>query len=169
MDLIGRNVKIRNFKASDLTEFTELVKDKNNHKLAGLEYTEDDDYISDLLDLYIRRKEAHAIALLDDTFVGIIELNKRGESDDLILTREVGFVIDRKFRQKGYAKEAIQLLINYGFNELQLTEIWASTEEENRIPQKLLEILEFKYIYKVNQAFSYAEQSNVVNYYLLKK
>ena len=169
MELIGRNVKIRNFRTSDLNQFLELVQDKTNHELAGLEYTEDVDFGRDLLDMYQRRDSSCAISLKsDDKMIGIIELNKRGESEDLLLTREIGFVIDRKYRKHGYAKEAIQLLIDYGFNELKLKEIWASTEKDNLAPQNLLSILKFKYIYEADQALPYTGQHNLVKYYLLK-
>jgi len=169
MLLIGKNVKIRNFEMSDLDQFLELVQDENNHELAGLEYTEDVSFGRDLLDMYRRRDGAYVIASKNDNqMVGIIESNKRGESAELLPTREIGFVIDRKFRQHGFAKEAVELLIKYSFEDLKLTEIWASTEKANIYPQKLLEKLEFKYIYEVDQALPYTGQHNVVKYYLLK-
>jgi Acetyltransferases, including N-acetylases of ribosomal proteins len=170
MNLIGKRVKIRNFEPSDLGQFLELVQDKNNHKLAGLEYTEDVDFGRDLLDMYQRRDSAYAVSLVEnDKMIGIIELNKRGESAELLPTREIGFVIDKKFRNQGYAKEAVKLLLEYGFSKLQLTEVWASTEKDNLSPQKLLETLAFKYMYEVNQTLPYTGQSNPVKYYLLKK
>lgn len=170
MELTGERIKIRNFKESDLGQFLELVRDKNNHELAGLEYTEDVNFGRDLLDMYQRREGAYVVSLLEnDQMIGIIELNKRGESSDLLLTREIGFVIDRKFRQQGFAKEAVKLMIEYGFNELKLREIWASTEKENQAPQDLLSKLEFKYMYEADQALPYTGQHNLVKYYLLKK
>ncbi|MQS76304.1 GNAT family N-acetyltransferase [Lactobacillus halodurans] len=170
MLLIGRKIKIRNFEKTDLKPFLELVKDKNNHDSSGLEYTTDEKFGADIFDLYLRREDVYAIALKDnDLMIGLIELNKRGVTQTLLATREIGFVIDKKFRHKGYAKEAVQLLIDYGFNELKLTEIWAGSREDNPISQKLLEKLKFEYIYKVNQAVPYVSQVNIVKYYLLKK
>lgn len=170
MNLIGKKIIIRDFQKEDFPEFFKLVQDKANHDLAGLEYTADENFAHNLLEMYQRRDGAFVIAQKDtDQMVGIIEMNKRGESNDLLLTREIGFVINRKFRNQGFAKESVQLLIDYGFNELNLTEIWASSEKDNQAPQKLLELLGFKYIYEVNQAFPYAMQSNLVKYYLLKK
>ena len=76
MELTGKRVKIRNFKASDLGQFLELVQDKNNHELAGLEYTEDVNFGRDLLDMYQRRDGAYVVSLLEnDQMVGIIEMN----------------------------------------------------------------------------------------------
>lgn len=170
MNLIGKKIKIRNFDENDLGQFLELVQDKNNHKLAGLEYTNDIEFGRDLLDMYRRRDGSYTVALQDNNkMIGIIELNKRGESTELLLTREIGFVIDKKFRNQGYAKEAVQLMLEYGFNDLQLTEVWASTEKDNLAPQKLLEKLEFKYIYEADQTLPYTGQHNLVKYYLLKK
>lgn len=170
MNLIGKRIKIRNFKESDLGQFLELVQDKNNHNLAGLEYTEDVDFGRDLLDMYQRRDGSYTISLVEnDKMIGIIELNKRGESNELLPTRELGFVIDRKFRQQGYAKEAVQAMLEYGFNELSLTEVWAATEKDNLAPQKLLEQLDFKYMYEADQALPYTGQHNLVKYYLLKR
>ncbi|PMD68841.1 GNAT family N-acetyltransferase [Companilactobacillus nuruki] len=169
MLLIGRNIQIRNFKTTDINQFLELVQDKNNHDLAGLEYTQDVDFGRDLLDMYERRDSAYAVALKDDdTMIGIIELNKRGESEELLATREIGFVIDHRFRKKGYAKEAIKLLIKHGFDNLKLTEVWASTEVNNLAPQKLLETLDFEYVYEADQTLPYTGQHNPVKYYLLR-
>lgn len=170
MNIIGKNVKIRNFETSDLGQFSELVQDKNNHKLSGLEYSIDSAFIKELLDMYIRRDSAYAISLIEDNkMIGIIELNKRGESEELMLTREIGFVVDRKYRKNGYAQEAVSLISDYGFDKLHLTEIWASTEEANLAPQRLLEKLKFEYVYEANQSLPFAEQSNIVKYYLLTK
>lgn len=169
MELIGKHVKVRNFSMSDLNPFLELVQDKDNHELAGLEYTEDVDFGRDLLDMYQRRDGAYAIALKNtNQMIGIIELNKRGESEDLLLTREIGFVVNRSFRKQGHAKEAVKLLLDYAFNDLKLTEVWASTEKENLAPQRLLETLNFKYVYEADQTLPYTGQHNLVNYYLLK-
>lgn len=169
MELIGKKVKIRNFENDDIEQFLELVQDENNHKLAGLEYTEDVNLGRDLLDMYQRRDGAYAVVSNDtNKLIGIIEINKRGESPDLLQTREIGFVIDRKYRNQGLAKDAVMTMIDYGFKQLNLTEIWASTEKDNLAPQKLLELLNFKYVYEVDQALPYTEQPNPVKYYLLK-
>ncbi len=169
MLIIGRKVKIRNFEKTDFDQFWSLVNDKNNHDLAGLEYTSDETFAKNLFDMYLRREDTYVIALVsDNSMVGIIELNKRGESESLILTREVGFVVDSKYRQKGYASEAVKLIVDFGRKELHLNEIWASTEESNTTPQKLLEKLGFKYIYSADESLPFVSQHNVVKYYLLK-
>ncbi|MFH5810806.1 GNAT family N-acetyltransferase [Companilactobacillus sp. FL22-1] len=170
MNLIGKNIQIRGFKNEDFEAFFALVSDKRNHELAGLEYTDDRTFAQNLLELYQRRQGAFVIALKKtDQLVGIIELNKRGESNALLLTREIGFVVSRDFRRQGYAKEAVQLLIDYGFNEIHLNEIWAATETKNLAPQELLESLNFKYIYEAEQTLPYTGQHNLVKYYVLKK
>lgn len=170
MLIVGKDIKIRDFTETDFPQFQALVGDKNNHELAGLEYSNDSDYVHQLFEMYRKRDDANVIAGIENNkMVGIIEINHRGESADLVLTREIGFVIDQKYRQKGFATEAMQLVIDYGFNQLHLKEIWASTEEKNQVPQRILEKLGFKYIYSADQALPFANQSNIVRYYLLKK
>ncbi|WP_334352149.1 GNAT family N-acetyltransferase [Companilactobacillus sp. HBUAS56257] len=170
MLLIGRNIIIRDFKEEDFEPFFTLLKDKTNHDLAGLEYTEDPDFAKKLFTLYQKRDDAHVIAQKDtDLMVGIFEINKRGESIGLAQTREIGFVIGKAYRKKSYATESVNLVINYGFNRINLTEIWASTEESNKVPQKILEKLKFKYIYSAQQTLPFTTQSQSLKYYLLKK
>ena len=49
MNLIGNKIIIRDFKKEDFPEFFELVQDKTNHDLAGLEYTADENFAHNLL------------------------------------------------------------------------------------------------------------------------
>ncbi|HIY93526.1 GNAT family N-acetyltransferase [Companilactobacillus sp. HBUAS56275] len=166
----GKDIKIRDFQETDFPQFQALVGDRTNHELAGLEYSIDPSYVHELFEMYKRRDDSHVIAeVKNNTMVGIIEINHRGEYADLAATREIGFVVDQKYRRKGYATQAIQLVVDYGFNQEHLTEIWSSTEENNQVPQKVLEKLGFKYIYSADQALPFATQSNMVKYYLLKK
>lgn len=170
MLLIGRNVIIREFKETDFNEFFELIQDKTNHDLAGLEYSNDLDFVKELFGMYQRRQDAHVIAEKDtNRMIGIFEINRRGESAELAQTREIGFVIDQKFRQLGYASESVSLVIEYCFEQIHIKEIWASTEQENQVPQKILRKLDFKYIYSADQTLPFAKQSQIVKYYLLKK
>lgn len=170
MLLIGKDIKIRDFEETDFPQYFELVQDKNNHDLAGLEYTDSEQTAHELFELYRQRKDAHVIATQNNNImIGIIEMNHRGEYSGLSQTREIGFVIDQKYRQKGYATESVRLIINYGFKELHLREIWASTEENNKVPQTVLKKLKFKYVYSADQALPFAERSNIVKYYLLQE
>ena len=52
---------------------------------------------------------------------------------------EVGYVLNEKYRNKGITSEALKLVLDFGFNELELEEIRAYTEEKNEPSVRLLE------------------------------
>lgn len=170
MHLIGDKIIIRNFQEGDFTSFYSLVKNKRNHALSGIEYTEDINDAKQIFKRYLDLETSYCIALKDSSLmVGIIELNERGVNSGLELTRELGFIVEEKYRREHIASEAVALMIKYSFEELKLTELWAAAEKNNIAPQKLLVKQNFKYIYEVDQDFSIVSQSeDPIEYYLLR-
>ena len=57
---------------------------------------------------------------------------------------EVGYTIRKEYRGKGYAPEAVGLLIDYCFKKMKLRKIYADTEPNNIGSQRVLEKLGFK-------------------------
>lgn len=53
-------------------------------------------------------------------------------------TAEIGYDLHPNFQRKGFMNEAMQATINYGFNELNLTQIEAFTSKYNETSKKLL-------------------------------
>jgi RimJ/RimL family protein N-acetyltransferase len=58
---------------------------------------------------------------------------------------EVGFLFARAHWGKGYAQEAMERVIAYGFDELGLERLWARFHEGNDASKRLLEKLGFAY------------------------
>ncbi len=67
-------------------------------------------------------------------FTEIYEKEKRAE---------VGYVIAPSYQRKGFAPEALEKVISYGFDTLGLTELCARFMEDNLASQKVLERLGF--------------------------
>lgn len=67
----------------------------------------------------------------------------RGFANDV---GEIGYVILKEQRRKGYTTKAVQRAIEYGMNELGLKEIVAYTLETNDISKHLLGRLNFKQV-----------------------
>ncbi|KRK64230.1 ribosomal-protein-alanine N-acetyltransferase [Companilactobacillus tucceti DSM 20183] len=168
MHLIGRKVIIRDFVDEDFESFYRLVQDEDNHKKAGLEFVLNRDLAKELFKKYQELPNSYAIALENNSMVGIIELNERGMTADLRKTREIGFIVDRDYRRKGIGSEAISLLIEYGFKKLDLIELWAAVETDNLPTKNLLNKLKFKFIYQVNQNSLLTDNKVPLDFYLLK-
>jgi ribosomal-protein-alanine N-acetyltransferase len=58
---------------------------------------------------------------------------------------EVGFLFARRYWGQGYAREAMERVIEYGFNDLGLMRLWARFHDGNEASKRLLEKLGFAY------------------------
>lgn len=67
--------------------------------------------------------------------IGIIPDPKR----ENLQARMLGYWLDEAHWGKGYMTEAVQAVLNYGFNELQLSLITANCYPHNKRSQKVLE------------------------------
>ncbi|MBP5642692.1 MAG: GNAT family N-acetyltransferase [Bacteroidales bacterium] len=83
----------------------------------------------------------------------IIEDTKNGDAvgcidiydyDELNSRAGFGILIDKKYRKKSYAKNAIVLLLDYCFNTLMLNQIYALVLKSNTNSSKLFESIGFE-------------------------
>jgi len=89
-------------------------------------------------DTYIRL----GIFLNNDIIIGDIALQ---DIDNRNRSCSLGMGMSKlEYRNKGYGKEAVKLILEYGFNNYGLERIWAGTLEMNISAQKSLEKLGFK-------------------------
>ena len=75
-------------------------------------------------------------------FVGLVGLLK--ENDDADDFTGVAYVLKSAFQGLGYGQEALETVMSYGFNQLNLTEIGAQIEQTNRASRKLIVKLGFE-------------------------
>lgn len=71
---------------------------------------------------------------------GLWRLNETGET-------EVGYAILKEFWGKGYAVEAAEAFLKYGFEELNLEKIVAVADPENRASRRVMEKLGMNFDY----------------------
>ncbi|SRR5215204_2728174 len=76
-------------------------------------------------------------------FVGWCGLWRLKETDEM----EIGYALTKDFRGKGYAVEASQAFLNYGFETLNLKEIVAVARPENSASRRVMERLGMTYDY----------------------
>lgn len=88
--------------------------------------------------IYVKQLETkpNAAFAADDTLIGISGLFQMPPPTDNSV--ELNYRYPKQFRGKGYALEAAQALIDYGFNKLNLKEIYANADLTNIPSQKIL-------------------------------
>jgi len=76
-------------------------------------------------------------------FIGWCGLWRLAESGEI----EVGYALFKKFWGKGYAAEASEAFLNYGFNKLNLDKIVAVADPENQNSRRVMEKIGMNYDY----------------------
>lgn len=87
-------------------------------------------------------------AILDDNIIGMVELGfinyKKSEC------KICRFLIEEKFRNKGYGAEITKLLIEYSFHELNMVKVLLHTSSSNLSAKKCYEKVGFSVIEEKN-------------------
>ncbi len=113
---------------------------------------------------YQRRPASYMICLKKGQAIGLLELYPRdGQS------RELGFLLDKKFQGQGYMTESINCLLAEAFKDPEIKEIWAGCRSDNLRPQHLLQKLGFRQMYEVDYRQIPPFLDFSAKYYLLKR
>lgn len=138
MIAVTQRLILRRYTADDLNDLYEYLSDEEvvkfePYKPMSLEEAKGN------LDWRIGTDEMIAVELIDShKMIGNIYLGKRDFN-----TLEIGYVFNRKFWGKGYAKEACEALINRAFDS-GVHRIFAECDPENVSSWRLLESLGFE-------------------------
>ena len=131
---------LRPFRETDLQELFECCQNPNLGNNAGWEpHKSIEDSKEVLHTVFMGNEGVFAIILKEDNSlvgsIGIITDPKRENTR----TRMLGYWLDEAHWGKGYMTEAVQAVLNYGFNELQLSLITANCYPHNKRSQQVLE------------------------------
>ena len=135
MDLESERLKFRLFSSKDKLELVKLLNDKDVTKWAHLPFP----YTEKHAEWWITvgSKNKYNFALVEKNtkiLLGSLKITSAGE---------LGCWIGKDYWNQGFATEAVQKIIQFGFDELKLKKIWAATHIDNLAPIKVLEITGF--------------------------
>ena len=98
------------------------------------------------------QKYTWSIFLKDtDTVIGQITCQPKDDEPENI--RDVGWYIDPNYQRNGYATEAAIAVLDFMFNEVEITDIKTSAAEINPGSWKIMEHLGFKYVGKKQSTY----------------
>lgn len=142
-------LKLRLFKAEDANDLYEYCSDEQVTKYLPFEtYTEQKqaiDRIEYCMEVYKNLDKPITWAIeykQDGKMIGSIDFVKWNEQDKCA---EVGYVINKKYWNKGIMTEALKSVINFGFDNMELNRIEARCDERNTASSKVMEKNGLKY------------------------
>ena len=141
---------LRAWEITDLDDFFEYASVEGVGEKAGWEHHKSKDKSLEILKMFIEEKKVFAIVLKENQKVigsiGIEELSEELDKDlDNLLGRELGYVLNKDYWNKGIMKEAVSKVVDYCFNTLKLNFLMASYFNYNIASKRVLENLNFKF------------------------
>ena len=141
---------LRTWELKDLDDFFEYASVEGVGEKAGWEHHKSKDKSLAILKMFIEEKKVFAIVLKENQKVigsiGIEELSEELDKDlDNLVGRELGYVLNKDYWNKGIMKEAISKVVDYCFNTLKLNFLMASYFNYNIASKRVLENLNFKF------------------------
>lgn len=149
---------LRNFKEEDyddLYEFLSQRKDDDFEAYPGITYENGRDHMK----YRVNNDEFVAIELKESKkVIGNVYFGNREFE-----AKEVGYIVNKNYQRKGYATEAIQAVLKYGF-EHQVHRVFAECDPRNLCSWKLLEHLGFskEACFRQNVYFKKDEHDNPI-------
>ncbi|WP_282802268.1 GNAT family N-acetyltransferase [Secundilactobacillus kimchicus] len=140
---------LRAFLESDLEDYYEIVNNPEAARKAGFHYARDLQEARYLLMQSLRSQSVFAVVeTRTQKVIGSIGLyDHLTEAGDVAETeRELGYMLNAAFWNRGYMTEAGQAVLTYAKQTLQLTTVWASFLEDNVASKHVLTKLGFTYV-----------------------
>ena len=131
--LKGQHIYLRGIGVDDLSFLKTIENDPENWKVSGTLIPFSDsslkDYILSARDLPSDKQVRYIICNNEDNNpIGVVDLF---DYDPVHRRAGVGILILADDRKKGFASEALNIIIDYGFNFLNLHLIWANIHQHN--------------------------------------
>jgi len=146
--LRGEKVSLYTITKEDLKKIWEYFGDFELRRFINIRwqpvYYEDEEKLYEDL---IKNKEKNIVFCIvensSNNLVGLIGLYK---IDLYSKHAELGYWIWKVYWNKGYATEAVKLMLKYAFEYLNLNKVWARVYEPNKASQRVLEKNGFKLV-----------------------
>lgn len=139
---------LRAWNEEDYLDLYEYAQDERVGPNAGWPPHKNEEESKGILKEFIKSSEVYAVELKSENkVIGGIGLHNRKPDESLanLPQREIGYVLNPKYWGNGYIPEAVNRLIKYGFEELNLDIIWCGHYDFNHKSKRVIEKCGFRY------------------------
>ncbi len=141
---------LRPLELSDVDGFFEMNNNPNVNKFLRNPITtkvEAEKYIQKIINEYTKNGIGRYAVILkqNNKLIGFSGLKYRSQEENNHSNfHDIGYRFSEEYWKKGYATEAALFWINFGFNEMNLSKIYACAENENTTSNALLKKIGFE-------------------------
>jgi len=166
--LITDRLILREWRETDSKDLQEYAKSDLVGPSAGWPPHKDEEESKKIIQMFIKNNDSYAIVFKEENkVIGGIGLHNRKPDDSLseLNQREIGYVLNPKYWGKGIVPEAVNCLINYGFNDMNLDLIWCGHYDFNNKSKRVVEKCNFKYRFQKDEKLSLLDNKEVTTLY----
>lgn len=144
-------LRLRPFQEADLRDFFGYASEPGVGEMAGWPHHQTLDESFSILESFIEGTEVLAIWHKEDLrVIGSVGLHNSWANEDpkyrSLRSREIGYVLSKKYWGQGLMPEAVRRLIRYCFEELELEAVTCAHFVSNKQSQRVIEKSGFRYI-----------------------
>jgi RimJ/RimL family protein N-acetyltransferase len=152
----GRIINLRTLKISDAYSIYKNAKDREISKYTRLPYPYKLKYAYDFVRLCqenYKKKTDYELGIELKKIGKIIGTISLMHLDNTRRDAEVGYWLGKQYWRRGITKEALTLILDYGFNTLELVRIYAKVLYPNLSSIRLLQRTGFRYEGRIRKSF----------------
>ena len=166
--LIANRIIIREWNETDSKDLYEYAKTELVGPSAGWPPHKNEEESKEIIKMFINNKDSYAIVLKSENkVIGGIGLHDRKPDSSLteLKQKEIGYILNPKYWGRGIAPEAVDCLMKYAFNKLNLDLIWCGHFDFNTNSKRVSEKCGFKYKFKRNEKLRLLDNMDVTTLY----
>ncbi|TCZ78319.1 N-acetyltransferase [Paenibacillus albiflavus] len=159
---------IRKWLETDSKDLYEYASNELVGPNAGWAPHQDEEESLAVLQMFIENDDAYAVVLKSENkVIGSIGLHDRKPDDNLadLAQGEIGYVLNPAYWGQGIIPEAVNGLIQYGFNEADLDLIWCGHFDFNHNSRRVVEKCGFTYRFQKNSRLERLNNREVTTLY----
>ena len=166
--LVTNRLILRQWKENDSADLYEYAKSELVGPSAGWPPHKNEEESKGIIRMFIKNNETYAIVLKSENkVIGGIGLHNRKPDDSLsdFHQKEIGYVLNPKYWGNAFIPEAVNCLLKYGFNELNLELIWCGHFDFNFKSKRVIEKCGFKYRFQKAEKLKLLDNKEVTTLY----
>ena len=168
MDILNsERLILRAWKESDSSDLYEYAKSDLVGPNAGWKPHKSEEESKEIIKMFIANNIYAIVLKSENKVIGGIGLHNRkpDEKNYDLEQREIGYVLNPLYWGNGYVPEAVNCLINYAFNELDLDLIWCGHFDFNNNSKRVIEKCGFNYKFTKDEKLKLLDNKEVKTLY----